>query len=236
MRSIVVFIALLFTLALSAQDRVTTLDVYSGIGYGFRYNVDLLDNGVVTDLDDDTGRINWRAGIAVNREVGENWFLRVGLGVSSMGYRPVNLESVDASTMIDPLFIELDDPTLYEEIKLANSFSYVELPIAIRYEFGNEGVRTFAEAGLIPGFLAAAKNKLYLDDERSSINRQVDQFQSEFAFGVLVSVGIALPLQENSELYFQPSFIQHLTDTQEIPFRLSLWEAGLQAGVRYILR
>ena len=236
MRSILLLAGLLLTLALSAQDRITTLDVYSGIGYGFRYNVDLLSNGVTTDLDDDTGRINWRAGIAVNREVGENWFLRVGLGVSSMGYRPVNIDNVDGSTEIDPLFIELDDPTIYEEIKLANTFAYVELPIAVRYEFGQEGIRTFAEAGLLPGFLASTKTKLYLNDERASINRLVDQFQSEFSFGVLVSVGVTFPLKENTDLYLQPSFIQHLTDTQEIPFRLSLWEAGLQAGVRYILR
>lgn len=203
----------------------STIDFVGGVGYSFpNFNV------TAPDIPDFQGRFNFRFGVNYNRRIGKQLWLKTGARFARVGYKTGKLTNLRWGSENEN-GVWVPDPTLPRESQSFNDYLFVDIPLAIRYEFGKKKLRPFAELGVSPYIFVTRISKKVTDLETSTkILRNIGGFRNFHLTGQL-SFGLDYTLNEKWIFFGQPIFRYHFTGlTQGSQERL--YSIGLEFGAR----
>ena len=216
----------------------SSIGLIAGIEYSYR-NLSAGSGNAVASLiaarrdDEETGKLNWRAGFNYNRRLSSRLFLKTGVRLASVGYEKENKslqwpsEHNGAGGWAGP------DPNLPRELRQTRDYWFLELPVAGRYELGGKKLTPFIEAGLSPTVYLTTRTKTVTDisTEVAFQSGEVYNFNTWHLVGQL-SFGFNCDIGERLQLFGQPTVRYHLTKLADAPVGEYLYNFGIEAGVR----
>ncbi len=225
---------LISTLGLNAQD--SSVDVMLGLDYSFRHLYFQADdpstNFMVEARAAEAPSINARFGLNYNHKIGEHKWIKTGLRIADLGYKlGLTTDLVWPSELETGVFIF--DPSLPHEIQFINNLIFIEIPLALRYEFKQTKWTPFVEMGVSTSLFVGNYKQQVTDissdfkyEPASSTSQRNLQMAAVFSFGLIQDY------TENLQVFIQPSFRYHLTAWQKSTIREHLTNGGIEIGVR----
>ncbi len=169
-------------------------------------------------------KIKYAIGIHYNKSLTENWILRSGLRYTQMGFESdydTGLQwpsQQNGSGAHDPNLPSLEPQYGGEPY----DYAFVDFAILIRKHFSKKNWSPFFEAGIIPSYLMSPNGNLL----SSSINK--------FQLAGVLSVGVNYSFS-NYQIFFQPAFRYHITNTVgNATIKEHLYAGGIEVGIRKI--
>ena len=210
----------------------SSFDFIGGIDYGYRNLSAPSESSSVTFRDDnELGKINYRIGLNLNQKITEKIFFKTGVRFVITGYkeRKMDFPGVDVISDINtPVFPG-------GEGQIFRNFSFIELPIIVRYEFSKKKFTPFMELGVSPALYLSNRIK-FITEINPGIFNSKGKDNRDFSTLHLVSVvsfGGNYFINEKLQLFAQPTFRYHFTRLiEESTIRENLWSLGLEFGVR----
>ncbi len=218
----------------------SSLDVSAGAGFAFRslsYSGDEQTMKNIFQDRQDRERLGsaWHAGFHYNHQLGGQFFLRTGLRLTRIGYVNAWITDLRWGHQHDGNGGFTNDPSLVRDLKTTTSYSYVELPIAGRYEFGSGRWSPFVEVGLSPALYHATYTIRTIDTPQPRLSRSREESIRDLQLIGSLSAGCAYRLSPNWQVFGQPTFRYHLTPLAEGPIQERLFSYGLELGIRRAL-
>ena len=125
------------------------------------------------------------------------------------------------------------DPSLPHEIQLTHNYWFLEIPLALRFEFTNKKFSPFIESGISPSVYLTTRTTSVTDigtDVTYQKNGTSD-FTSMHLVG-MVSIGTNFTVNEKFQLFGQATYRYHLTKLADAPIEEHLYNYGIEIGVR----
>ncbi len=190
---------LLFPIFLFGQNRIS-IDLIGSIDNSFR-SLSPEDNLIVGLRNEyEVKKIGFRYGANFNiyfGDLGESYkaALKTGVRYINIGYE---------STLADVDW----------------SFRYIEIPLALRYYYGDRKIQLYTELGLS----ANIHTKGVYDDLVQ---------QRKWNYAAMVSFGLDFNLSSEIAFFLQPIFRYHLSDSYvDHDYKENLYNTGLEVGLR----
>jgi hypothetical protein len=226
---------------LFSQISRSSIDLVGGIEFSYRHLIVTYENDSVNVAEKgkrdqgETGKIQWRAGFNYNRRLGPNVFFKTGLRVASVGYTGLNNTDVRWPDEFDEQGNWTPKPSNPHRIQTNFTYYFLELPLAIRYEFSEKKFTPFVEAGVSPAVVLATQLETITDLETTKGVAFRGITGSDIQLVGIISVGANYKLNENWQLFAQPTFRYHYDFFRGL-LDERLWNAGLEMGIRTALR
>ena len=217
----------------------SSIDLITGVEYSYRTlstsSSDAIINGIMERRDDEeTGKLNWRAGFNYNRRISSRLFLKTGARLASVGYKGEKKTGIRWGSEHDgnggwsgP------DPNLPHEIQLIDDYWFIEIPIAGRFEFDGKKLAPFIEAGGAPSIYMGTRTKT-VTDIGADVNFEIGKalgFNQWHLVGYL-SFGANYDIGQRLQLFGQPIFRYHFTKLADASIAEYLYNVGMEVGVR----
>ena len=136
---------------------------------------------------------------------------------------------------IDSILIEeTDTNTILDNYNLKNSYTYIQIPITLNYEFyESDKIKLDVSGGLITGILINSKGKTILSNNQNNIismnNEPLIQTHFEFLFGLGISNKINKNLWIKTNIYGRKSINSLYEKSYNI--NNSTFSIGLKTGI-----
>lgn len=218
---------------LAFSQKKSSFDVLAGI----EYSSISLDDSYSWRKVKDSGKMNWRFGFNYNWKLTNNFFLKTGLRLASVGYNGQK-HTYKWPSEFDSIGNWVPDPTLIHRWQHIYDFWYLDIPIAGRFEFGGKKLTPFIEAGVSPHIYLYTKEKTINDFETTVDNKSGDDFEDIRNIQLVgsFSIGINYKAGKKTQLFFQPIFRYHLTKLINYEYEDHLFNYGVEFGIRKQLR
>lgn len=234
-RHLVFFIALLPVFGFSQS--LPSIDFIGGIDYSHRFLSETEPNvlnipSLAEVRKDEVGKLNWRTGLNYNQPLTNNLYLKTGLRLASIGYKGANNTNVQwPSENSGGTWVP--DPALAREVQLIYDYWFLEIPIALRWEFANKKIAPFIELGTAPSLYMTRKTITKTD-----IGRDVHFGSNEpsgfnkLQFVGLASFGVNYTINDHLQIFGQPTVRYHITNLSKGIIKENLYSAGIELGLR----
>jgi Outer membrane protein beta-barrel domain len=180
----------------------------------------------------EVSKIGAHVGVGYNVKLSSKIWLKMGLQVSSMGYKR-STKTQWGSQNNNGTF----DPNLPGEPKFSNTIDwyygvyYFNLPVIARYEFNENKLSPYFELGLVPSYAVERyTNTIYGSQE----SKMLDESTNKFAVMLHWGVGVNFKLNEKWKIYFQPT-IRYQLNSNTAPIKEHLYSIGIEFGARMSL-
>lgn len=176
--------------------------------------------------------MNWRIGFNYNKRLTTKLFLKTGIRLASVGYEDEKKTDLRWPSEIGPNGYVFD-PSLPHEIQLTHNYWFLEIPLALRFEFTNKKFSPFIESGISPSVYLTTRTTSVTDigtDVTYQKNGTSD-FTSMHLVG-MVSIGTNFTVNEKFQLFGQATYRYHLTKLADAPIEEHLYNYGIEIGVR----
>jgi hypothetical protein len=179
--------------------------------------------------------LNWRVGVHYNQQLSERWFLRSGLRWADLGYKTGEVDlrwpsQHNGQGGFDPQ--PGVEPTVLEQ---HYHFQYLEIPLLVRFQFGENRWRFFVEAGAALQYLAWATTVNRLEGERLVHQIENDSLRT-FVGSIQTGLGLAYQPADRWQFFVQTNGHYQLPAQHiENPIQYRLWQVGGEFGARYLL-
>ena len=158
--------------------------------------------------------------------------MKSGVRLASVGYKDKKLNDVRWPSEIGPEGY-VNDPTLPNEMQVFTDYWFIEIPLAVRYEFSSPKLSPFIELGISPSYYLTTRTKT-----ETELYTNVDSnrgFNSDFSNVHMVgvaSVGVNYNINSKFQFFGQATFRRHFTRLVEAPVSEHLYNYGTEFGVR----
>lgn len=236
MKKTSIFYIILFSpLFLFCQGN-TSIDVVAGKGLTFIHGDSNV--GTLFQLGSDNftrGASGWRAGLHINKKLGESTYLRLGVKYAHLRLKSDLLTDLMWGSEHDGMGGWAGpDPSLPHSIQFFSEFWFLEIPILFRHEFFDSKFTPFVEGGLSP--YVYIKSQEIRNTDLGIIIGEFDEDFSPVHFVFQFSVGVNYALSEKTDIVLQPSFRYHLTSIERISGQAeNLYNFGLELGFRQMI-
>lgn len=239
---LIILSVLLSPLFLFSQSK-SSLDIVGGADYAYRTLSSSIDTSFILDGRNaqEKGRIKARFGFNYNRKIKDRLFFKTGLRFASVGYLVTDVKGLIFGSDLDILEGSNGSSTSMIEdrsLKLIEDNYFIEVPLALRYEFPKNKVSFFIEAGLSPNIYLATRVKQILDGEVTTaiVDSAIFNYSRMHIVGSL-SLGLNFNLNDNWQLFAQPIGRYHFTNLiSAAEVQENLYTLGLELGVRRFLK
>ena len=177
--------------------------------------------------------MNWRIGFNYNRKLSNRIFIKTGVRLANVGYKHQKVEGIRWPSEITPEGF-MDDPTLPNIMQAFTNYSFIEVPLALRYEFNSTKFSPFVEMGVSPSYYLTTRIKTVTEiDSKVETYRgfNASEFSNIHMVGV-ASVGTNYNLISTFQLFGQVAYRYHFTRLVEAPITEHLYNYGVELGVR----
>lgn len=242
MKSFIFIFFLVLPFLLFAQEK-SSVDILGGVEYSFRYsnnptNTFSSSAGSIFGMDNEDffkGGLGWRAGFNYNKRLSQDLLFKSGLRVYHARFQSEKLTGLMWGSEHDGVGGWAGpDPNLFHEFQIVHKFWFLEIPIALRYEFVGKKLIPYFEGGFAPS--------VYLNsttEEITDIGRESYEYSSNIPrihLVLLIAGGVNYSIHKNLGLFIQPSFRYHLTGIERIDDSKDyLYGFGIEVGVRRFL-
>ncbi|MBK7426572.1 MAG: hypothetical protein IPI60_05850 [Saprospiraceae bacterium] len=221
-----------FTQMNSSWDIIAGVDYSNSILFAQR-NTGLRNVAGVMN-DSQQGKLNWRLGGNYNMRVGSNAFFKTGIRLASVGYVYAN-DNLTWGSEHNGMGGHSPDPDLPHSARFSFDYWFIEIPVAFRFERGNDKFSTYFEAGVSPSIYILSRQIIKIDNDKTIRFSQGNQFH-QFNIIHLVGTfawGINYNISERVQLFAQPTLRFHLTPIADSPIEEYLYNVGLEMGTRW---
>ncbi len=243
----IIFLSL-FLLPLFCISQInTSIDFVGGIDYSYR-NMKTVKNSSFSDSlivrlfdEDEIGKTNFRIGFNFNKRISKNTFFKTGIRFVSTGYQrkydanEFRWGNQQTGGVFNP-DLPGDLPTLS---KLIYNYTFIEIPLVVRYEFSQKKFTPFVELGVAPSLFLKGRTK-FVDNDGKVQTNEYDPVITDFSqinFVGVLSFGGNFNVNEGLQFFVQPAFRYHFTRLfKEGSVKEFLWNAGLEIGIRKRLK
>jgi opacity protein-like surface antigen len=236
MKKLMTLSLLLFPFLMFAQSRSSLDYMFSpDLTYRVQYydGVEQVGKDIKRMSDSaDLSKISTHIGIGYNVKMSSKFWLKMGLQISSMGYRRT-LNAQWGSQNNNGTF----NPNLPGEPNLPNTIDwyygvyYFNLPVIIRYELGEQKLSPYFELGLVPSYAVERYFKTVYNRQEL---KNLDESKNNFAIMLHWGFGVNYKLSEKWKIYFQPTIRYQLNSHTE-PIKEHLYSIGIELGARMSL-
>jgi hypothetical protein len=210
-----------------------------GIEYSFRnLSTSSSDNSIIEIFESreeqETGKLNWRAGFNYNKKLAKKLYLKSGLRLASVGYKDEKRTGLTWPSEHDGMGGWTPDPNLYHESQLVHDYWFIELPIAGRFEFSDKKFSPFIEIGVSPSMYLTTRVSSITDigTDNSFEKNELSTFNKMHLVGNF-SIGFNYLLTEQLQFFGQPIIRYHLTKLYDDALIEShLFNYGMEVGIR----
>ena len=238
MKTKIITTLLLLLPVLGFTQSNSSIDFIGGIDYSYRHLTTNYDDIMLIIIENRSGeewKLNWRTGFNYNRRLSNRMYLKSGLRFTNEGYKSKKTSDLRWGTQHDGMghWIDTPDDDLPGQIQYFYNNWFIEIPIALRYEFNEKKWTPFVEAGVSPSLFltrrTATKTDLGTDIEYD--NGEFYNFNKMHLVG-FASFGINYSPNNKYQFFGQPAFRYHLTKLVGAPIGEHLFNIGLEIGVR----
>ena len=235
MKTIHIFLLLLFIPFISFGQINQSIDFIGGLDYSYRNLSGGSDNPLESNLienlaNEEHGKLNWRFGTNYNKRLNKKVFLKTGFRIAREGFKARTDISRRLGRKItdDMIFPEGFHKEIY-----GYNFWFLEFPIAARFEINKKKLSPFFELGLAPSYYVFSQTRFSTEfGNKSHYFRENNSDFNAFHLLAFASFGYNYSLNENLQLFGQTVFRYHLTSSRAGPVKERLFTAGLELGVR----
>jgi hypothetical protein len=213
-------------------------DIIAGVDYSnsilFAQRNTGLRNVAGVMNDNQQGKLNWRLGGNYNMKIGSNAFFKTGIRLASVGHKQ-GKDDLRWGSEWDGMGGFIFDPNLPHSYRNSHDYLFVEIPVAFRFERGNDKFSTFFEAGVSPSIYILSRQITKIDNDKTirfSHGNQFHQFNIIHLVGTF-AWGVNYNISESVQLFAQPTLRFHLTPISYSPIEEYLYNIGLEMGVRW---
>jgi len=232
MKSLLFAFLLFFSFSSFGQSK---LDIIGSLNYSDLHGG--LDHLAGNIRSPEKGKLNSHFAINYNHKLKEKIWLRVGLGFTSMGYKDQLFSNLRFGSQHDGM--GNFDPTLpgeYDDFQLKYNYQFLEIPIALRYEFSQKKLKPFAEVGISSLYYLQTTITNFKNRDPLTTEKVREEGTKEIQYAPILSFGFSYNFNEKWELIVQPNFRYHLTKIVKVPTKWHLWSGGLAVGMRMKLK
>ena len=217
----------------------SSIDCVTGLNVGYRYlnpnKTDVFPGYV--DIRN-AERIGIRAdfGVNYNLKVGSKLYLKTGVRFADKGYNSRKIDDLKwglegHNGVYDPNAVQNNSEL--KSIVFKYHFFFVEVPIALRYEFYKKGkFSLYGEAGGSAAYYIQSVTVQKTNLDKKKINKKEDPI-NDFHLAAIIGAGVNYQVNGKTQLFLQPNFNYQLTDLVNAPDNVHLYTAGLEIGCRH---
>ncbi len=230
MKNLLSLLFLFFSFSGFSQQN-STIDFTLGIDYTYRtVDADASFNEILEIRDQETGKLNWRAGFNYSTRLSKSLLIKTGLRFASIGYK---LNRSDLQFGSQNNGNGGFDPDV-EGLSFNYNYYFLETPLMLRLESKEvKKISPFVEAGFSGMFyLTTQIIRVESGDKSISYEKEILPELNKFQLALNLSVGLNITPNENIQFFAQPIFRYHLTEMSGYPIEEHLWSAGLEIGLR----
>lgn len=181
------------------------------------------------------GRMNFRLGVNYNRRLSQKLWFKTGFRLVREGYKTPTVTDLRWGSE-NQGGVWVPDPTLPRSIQFYEDFVFFELPLALRYEWGEKKLSPFIEGGISPYIFATLiqTQKTNLGSE-TSVSRSQIQGRNIVLVSNL-SFGFNYRLTEKWQFFAQSIVRYHLNKISKAEgVKVTNINVGLELGSRMAL-
>ena len=219
----------------------SSIDFIAGADYSYRHLNTSSEDAIIVGIMDsrnerETAKLNWRVGFNYNKRLTSKLFVKAGLRWASLGYSKQKRTGLTWGSEFDGMGGYTPDPNLPHEIQLIHDYWFIELPIAGRFEFSAKKFTPFVEAGIAPSLYLTTRTRQKTDIGNSVEynNGEAHNFNTLHLVSI-ISFGANYALNNNFQLFGQPTFRYHFTKLADAPIGEYLFNIGIELGIRRTL-
>lgn len=176
-------------------------------------------------------KFNYRVGLGYDKSLSEKCWLEAGLQLSSIGYNGAHQTGLRWGSEFQANGTWVPDPTLPHEIRFIYDYLMLEIPVGIRYVFGNKRWKPYVGAGLSLNLVFHEQQKQITD-----IGGDISTHDSSGFLNITISsnlgFGVDYAVSDNYRFFVQSAFRGHFTKLKSTPVPLPLYNMGLELGIR----
>jgi len=215
----------------------STIDIIAGVDYSYRSLKLTSDATIPIDIiglrnSREIGKFNWRFGFNYNKKLSNKFFLKTGIRLAISGIKGEKQTDLRWPSEISSSGYEYD-PSLPHELQLIHNYWFLEIPLAVRYEFTDKKFAPFIEAGISPSYYLTTKTTQINEFETTTITQRAEanQFVNLHLVGV-ISFGANYAINEKMQLFGQAVYRRHLTKRVDALISEYLYNYGIEFGAR----
>ncbi|MFT6319601.1 MAG: hypothetical protein ACJAT4_000518 [Granulosicoccus sp.] len=177
-------------------------------------------------------KFNTHFGVNYYQKLKEKIWLKVGLGFSSTGYQ----QQIDGSGL---RYGSQHDgqggfnPNLpSEDITIKYNHHFIEVPIALHFDFSNKKINPFVELGVSTMYYLQTVSILEQNNRSRNVDKNRANSINQIQIAPTFAFGVNYAFNEKWTLFVQPNFRYHLTKMVKYFGKEHQWSAGLAVGMR----
>lgn len=225
---ITVSVALLFGVfqMLNAQSKVTAF------GSGGITDIEVSGLGILDIVDPFIKPITqYTAGIQYDKDLNRNLSFVTGAQYTSRGFGLKENFDIDLFGLDLPIGARIE-----------TRLNYLEVPVTLKYTFGQDGVTPYVKAGASVAYAINGKIQPKIDAlitwklPAINVNLNTDMY-NRLDFSGVVAAGVNLPVSETGSIQFEVNYRHSLNDMfLDKIINIKLKSHGLSAGLGYTMR
>lgn len=234
----IVFVSILISFPFLMEAQLnSSLDIIFGMDHSFRTLSASDENPDYQNIIEvrriEKPQFNYRFGLNYNHRVNDHIFLKTGIRMARIGYIVKEDDNLRWPSEHDGMGGWKPDPNLPHNIKFVEDHFFIEIPFAGRYEFNQQKLTPFIEAGIMPHVYLGTRVVQQLGTEKTVEHRdEKDNNINTLNLAGNVSVGLNHNLTQKLQIFGQTIFRYHFTGTYDNPISEHLYSAGLELGMR----
>lgn len=202
----------------------STLGVMGGIDYTYRFlNKPPFDNNL--------GTYNFTTGLNFERQISKAYWIQIGARYSTLGHQVI-IKGLMWGSEHDGMGGYKFDPTLNHSYQYITNYTFLELPLGIKYAFINN-------SKWIPYIFASFSTNIYLFTKKTTITDFTNETETEktpmingINFSSNIGFGEDYSIGKMFILFVQSSFHYHFTKLASGPNGEYLYSYGIELGIR----
>lgn len=200
-------------------------------------------SAMIIDLRNNDGEpiFGFTTGLDVFFKISKRIGFETGLQYSRQGYQ-IQKNDLFFGDPIDPRYgyaYDTSSSMIPSGVRFISNYNYLDVPLRIVLNFGNNRMRFITSAGLTTNILVSSGQISILKYKDSRDKRSKHEFLHDIkTVNVTATMSVGVEYSLNDKLYFrgEPTFRYGLFEINDDPITTFLWRAGLAFGCYYNLR
>ena len=192
--------------------------------------------GFTTKLIDSVEKpqLSYHVGVNFNRRLTSKIHFKTGVQIAKLSYTILNTNITWGNQNNNGNFQPSADP---EGLVSVRSLTYVNVPIAVRYEFSDKKIAPFVELGFVPMYSVANNVKTVDRNGADVFDKPLSNF-TNFAVMLHWSLGLNYRINDEWQAFFQPTIRYELTQSNSFSYAFfgSFKEHNYSIGSEFGLR
>lgn len=218
-------------ISVSAQVK-TSIELLSGIHDSYRFlfssNDNSLSEAIVSSKNiGEVPSLLYRLGLNYNQLFKRNLFFKTGLVYSTLGYHEKEhvIFPIECLTGVDIFNLE--------KASITQKFTFLEIPVIMRREFGTQKITPYLEFGLSPSVFLNRKFTYLYEDGTTRIEKSMNVIgESRLNLFSSFSFGLNYNINNNYQLFSQLSYRLNLAPFTRFESYEFLYSGGIEMGIR----